>query len=209
MSSETRFVVEKGNRSDVDELAELYDALNDHFASRINYPGWIKGIYPIRDTAEKAIAEGSLFVCREGGDLAGSVVLNHVPEAAYAKTVWPTRAEYDEIVVVRTLAVHPRCFKKGVALRLLKFAENYAVGHEQKAIRLDVFTGNTPAIALYEKFGFRYVDTVDLELGIPELQYFRLYELPCRNDALPMRVAATPTSGDIIFNGLDNIEKSL
>ena len=65
------YVIEKGTTSDVEELEILYDALNDHLARTVNYPGWIKGIYPVRETAEYAIAEGSLFVLRIDGLIAG------------------------------------------------------------------------------------------------------------------------------------------
>ncbi|BCJ94458.1 hypothetical protein acsn021_20270 [Anaerocolumna cellulosilytica] len=35
-------VIEKGNESDIEELALLYDELNDYLAKGINYPGWKK-----------------------------------------------------------------------------------------------------------------------------------------------------------------------
>jgi len=41
---------------------------------------------------------------------------------------------------------------------------------------LDVYEGNIPAIKLYEKCGFKYMDTVDLGLGRYGLNWFRLYE---------------------------------
>ena len=45
-----------------------------------------------------------------------------------------------------------------------------------KAIRLDVYEQNTPAIRLYEKNGFQYITTVDLGLGDYGLHKFHLYE---------------------------------
>jgi len=48
---------------------------------------------------------------------------------------------------------------------------------EIKTIRLDVSIHNTPAISLYEKCGYKYVGTVDLGLNIPELVWFKLYEI--------------------------------
>lgn len=38
-------VIEKGVHADIDELAQLYDDLNDFLDSDINHPGWIKGVY--------------------------------------------------------------------------------------------------------------------------------------------------------------------
>ena len=45
-----------------------------------------------------------------------------------------------------------------------------------RALRLDVYEGNLPAIRLYESAGFRYVDTVSLGLEEIGLDRFRLYE---------------------------------
>lgn len=47
----------------------------------------------------------------------------------------------------------------------------------------DVYEGNIPAINLYEKCGFKYIDTVDLGLGNYGLNWFRLYEkLLCNHE---------------------------
>ena len=46
-----KFIIEPGTYADIDELEKLYNELNDYLAATINYPGWIKGIYPIREDA--------------------------------------------------------------------------------------------------------------------------------------------------------------
>ncbi len=171
------YVVERGTTNDVDELEILYDELNDHLSRTVNYPGWIKGIYPIRETAEKVIAEGSLFVLKIDGLIAGSIVLGHTPEAAYEGADWSVRASGREVVVVRTLVTHPRSMRQGVAGRLMAFAKEYAVSLSAKTIRLDVSVDNLPAIELYERSGYKYVGTVDLGLPYKHLKWFRLYEM--------------------------------
>ena len=45
-----------------------------------------------------------------------------------------------------------------------------------RALRLDVFEENAPAIALYEKKGFERRTRVDLGLGITGLKWFYLCE---------------------------------
>lgn len=51
------------------------------------------------------------------------------------------------------------------------------MGNIDWLIRLDVYKNNDTSINLYKKCGFKYVDTVDLGIGIPELVWFKLYEL--------------------------------
>ena len=170
-------VIEKGRLSDLDELEVLYNSLNDHFESGINYPGWIKHIYPVRDTAQEGIDSGNLFVLKVNGVIVGSIILNHEPEKAYEEVEWGTGVPYSNVFVIHTLVVHPAFFKKGIGKQLMDFARNYAEIQNIKSIRLDVAENNFPAISLYEKCGYKYIGTVDLGLDYAHLKWFRLYEL--------------------------------
>lgn len=170
-------IIEKATFDDVDELEALYNDLNDYFVATKNYPGWIKDVYPIRETAEQGISEQTLFVLRIDGAIAGSIILNHHDEEAYHQVKWGFESDYSDVIVIHTLAIHPHFMKKGVASKMMNFAEHYAVEQGMKAIRLDTSVDNLPAIMLYEKLGYRYIGTVDLGLNVPGLVWFRLYEL--------------------------------
>ena len=93
------FIIEPGSLADIDELERLYDELNDHLSATINYPGWIKGIYPVRENAAAGVDDNSLFVARCDGRIAGSVILDHQPEKAYENIVWKIDADYSYIFV--------------------------------------------------------------------------------------------------------------
>lgn len=170
-------MIEKGSLENLDELEKLYNELNDYFSAHTNYPGWIKGVYPIRQTAIDGIKDDSLFVLKIGNQIAGSIILNHLPEEAYHQVVWNTPDEYENIFVIHTLVVHPRFLKQGIGEKLLTFAKEYSIQKEIRSIRLDVSVNNLPAIALYEKMEYRHIGTVDLGLGYEHLKWFRLYEL--------------------------------
>lgn len=167
---------EQGLASDIDEVAQLYDDLNDALAQGDNHPGWKKGIYPTRQTADDGIQEGNLYVARHRGAIVGSVILRHTPEPAYRGANWQIEADDDQVLVVYTFAVHPDCRRQGVGELLMQSVIRHGIASGARAIRLDVTTGNTPAIRLYEKCGFRYIDTVDLGLGEYGLPWFGLYE---------------------------------
>jgi len=170
-------MIQKATLEDIDELETLYNELNDHFSLITNYPGWIKGIYPVRQTAIDGIEDNSLFVCRVDGKIAGSVILNHHPEEAYHQVQWQTPDQYQNIFVIHTLVVHPYFFKQGIGEKLMDFAKQQAIARGIKSIRLDVSVNNMPAIRLYEKMEYKYVGTVDLGLEYEHLKWFRLYEL--------------------------------
>lgn len=168
--------IRKGTAGDIAALAALYDTLNDYLEQHTNYPGWRKGIYPTQEDARQGISENALFVAQVGGEIAGTFILRHRPEEAYALADWKTELAYSEIFVIYTLAVHPRYLHRGVGKTIMEFICAYAAQEGAKALRLDVYERNLPAIRLYEGMGFQYVDTVDLGYGMYGLDRFRLYQ---------------------------------
>ena len=163
---------------DLDELERLYDNLNDYLAGHINYPGWKKGIYPIREDAEAGIKEQSLFVAveKESQRIAGSLILRHKQEDAYKSVEWQSALEDSEVFVIYTFVIAPEYQHCGIGQMLLEFADEYARKNNAKALRLDVYEKNVPAIRLYKKCGFKYIGTVSLGLEKFGLDWFDLYE---------------------------------
>ncbi|MGF6906379.1 GNAT family N-acetyltransferase [Fusobacterium sp. PH5-44] len=171
-----KYNVSLGTSEDLDELTNLYDDLYDYFQSTTNYSGWIKGIYPIRETAEAGINDGTLFLMRENSQIVGSIILNNIPEDAYSQVKWQLNLDYNKILVIRTFVIHPQFLRNGFGKKLLEFAEELAIYNKIKSIRLDVAENNFPAISLYEKIGYKYIGTVDLGLPYEHLKWFKLYE---------------------------------
>ena len=171
-----KFIIEPGTSTDIDELEKLYNELNDYLAATINYPGWIKGIYPVRENAVAGIEDNTLFVVRHNGKIVGSVIIDHHPDEAYNNVKWKVDVDYSRIFVIRTFVVHPSFLKMGIGRALMDYSFELAQQSGIKSIRLDVYENNLPAIALYEKCGFEYIDTVDLGLGHYGLEWFKLYE---------------------------------
>ena len=75
------FVLGKAN--DIDELEQLYNDLNDYLAKGVNYPGWIKGIYPVRQNAIDEVKNNNLYVAKHNGKIIGSIILSNEPEPEY------------------------------------------------------------------------------------------------------------------------------
>jgi ribosomal protein S18 acetylase RimI-like enzyme len=168
--------IELGKEKDIDELEQLYNDLNDYLEKEVNYPGWKKGVYPIRQNAIDGVKQGNLYVAKYNGQIVGSLILSHEPEPAYYKVKWNFECDYSDVFVVYTFVVHPNFLKCGVGKALIDFSIEHSIKSQVKLIRLDVYEGNIPAIKLYEKCGFKYIDTVDLGLGNYGLNWFKLYE---------------------------------
>jgi ribosomal-protein-alanine acetyltransferase len=76
------------------------------------------------------------------GELAGYVLI------ALSKGVRSAR--------IYSIAVDPRFVRRGIGAALIAAAEKFARRHMREAVTLEVRYDNTPAIALYEKCGFRH-----------------------------------------------------
>jgi ribosomal protein S18 acetylase RimI-like enzyme len=169
-------VIEVGTERDIDELENLYNELNDYLKQTVNYPGWIKGVYPIRQTAIDGVRASTLYVARSSGKIVGSIILNNKAEVAYNEVEWEIECDHSEVFVIHTFVVHPKFMKYGVGKALIDFCHKKAMLANVKAIRLDVYEGNTPAIQLYERCGYVYMGTVDLGLRQYGLEWFKLYQ---------------------------------
>jgi len=66
----------------------------------------------------------------------------------------PWESENSSASCIHRLAVHPDYQGKGMGKRLLQFAENKALHDGSTSIRLDVYSANPTAVAIYEKAGY-------------------------------------------------------
>lgn len=162
--------------NDIEAIEHLYNDLNDYLETHVNYPRWKKGVYPIREDAEEALANGTLYVAIIDGKVAGTVVYSDEQEDAYRAIDW--QIEFDvPILTICKLAVHPMYFGCGVGKALLDYAVCIGKQRDAKAIRLDVYEKNLPAIRLHEKCGFKYMGLVDLGLEeIYGLKWYKVFE---------------------------------
>lgn len=168
--------IEFGTKTDLDDIEQLYNDVNDALEAGVNYPGWKKGIYPTREDAAAGIDNHNLFVARSGSKIAGSIILNHEPDSDFHSVKWQYSGDYSSVFVVHTFVVHPTFSKLGIGVTLLNFAESLGQQNSIKAIRLAVYEKNLPAIRLYERCGYQYICTFDLGFGCYGLDWFKLYE---------------------------------
>lgn len=116
-------------------------------------------------------------MCLEEGQLVGAVVLNENPDGRYEAGEWTRDLAPGEYLIIHTLAVSTQCSRTGIGGKIVDLCIEYAKAQHYKAIRLDAVPGNLPAIHLYQKKGFTFAGTKDLERNIPDIPVFNLYEL--------------------------------
>lgn len=168
--------IRRAVEADLDGVGKLYEDVCDYLDAHGNYPGWKKGIYPVRRDAERGMMANALYVARIGERTVGTVILTHEPEDGYGNGKWLTEDDYRRIYVVHTLAVHPDFLKCGIGTELLVFAERVAREEQCVSIRLDVVKDNIPAERLYQKCGYQWAGTVSLGYEAYGLPWYQLYE---------------------------------
>lgn len=169
--------VRKSTMEDLQALAELYDKAVLHLTQTVNYPKWQYGVYPCRDSVEKAIRQGVQYQCADGGKVVGGLILNEDPQGAYERGEWQHDLNTGEFLVIHTLATDPDAFGKGVATQMVRYCIDHAKKAGYQALRVDVVPENFPARRLYEKLGFTFAGEKDLLRNIKEIPTFLLYEL--------------------------------
>ncbi len=130
--------------------------------------------YPDRDSIERDLKTETLFAYRDGDLILGIVVLNETQDEEYSEIDWLSD-DHSRNLVVHRLAVDPSHQGKGIARRLMDFAENYAREHAYNSIRLDTFSQNPRNQRFYTNRG--YTDLGPVFLKYKKEHPYYCYEL--------------------------------
>lgn len=120
-------------------------------------------IYPAEPHHAADIAAGTLWLLEDGGRLIGSLVLDETLDPLWEGLDW--QLNEGRIAAVHRLMIHPSEQGRGLAKLCMEFAEARAGMKGFSALRLDTFTQNPAAVALYEKRGFRRCGTAQMRKG--------------------------------------------
>ncbi len=150
---------------DVAAVAAIYDKLTAREAAGLGCTGWKSGIYPTRETAERALADGELYVMESDGKIVASARLNGVQDPAYARCVWQYDAPPEQVFVLHTLTVDPDCAGGGIGREFLQFYEAMAASLGKPYLRMDTNVHNLPARTFYGRHGYREAGVVPCEFN--------------------------------------------
>ena len=160
--------IRKAEEKDLPAVARLYDAIHDAEASGAVTTGWLRGVYPVRATAEAALARGDLFVLEEDGAVRGAALINSLQVDVYAGAPWEFPAGDDEVCVLHTLVIDPAAAGRGLGTRFVRFYEDLARRSGRPELRIDTNARNGAARGLYRKLGYREIAVVPTTFnGIP------------------------------------------
>ncbi|MFT6243834.1 MAG: GNAT superfamily N-acetyltransferase [Salibacteraceae bacterium] len=153
-------MISKGELHELDAILKLTRACGKHMRDN-GIDQWDEN-YPDRTSLLNDLNSETLFVYREDGVVLGIVVLNESQDEEYAEIKWSTN-DADRNIVVHRLAVHPDQQGKGIARKIMDFAEVYAKDQGYNAIRLDTFSQNPRNQKFYTNRGYTDLGPVYLK----------------------------------------------
>lgn len=164
-------IIRKATEKDIDAVETLYDEIHTSEEENKQQIGWIRGIYPIRTTAEMALKRDDLFVLEENGEICGTGIINSIQVDDYRYGNWQHKVSDDQICVLHTLVISPACAGKGYGRMFIEFYEKYALEHGCLELRIDTNAKNIIARSIYKKYGYVEVGIVPTDFnGIPGIQ---------------------------------------
>ena len=150
----------KAAMHDAAAIAAIYEEIHTAEEAGQARIGWVRGVYPVRKTAEDAIARGEMFVEEAEGRIVAAAKINQSQEEAYAHAPWQYEAPEAEVMVLHTLVVSPSVRGAGYGTKFVTFYEQYALKHGCRYLRMDTNEKNQAARSLYKKLGYREAGVV-------------------------------------------------
>lgn len=153
-------MIRKATDKDIDAVASIYSDIHIEEETGHACIGWDRNIYPTRETAEKAIDAGDLFVMEEDGKIVASAIINQRQVPCYRDARWKYDAKDNEVMVLHTLTVDPAQGKNGYGRAFVQFYEDYALAHGCHYLRMDTNERNVRARHMYARLGYEEVGIV-------------------------------------------------
>lgn len=179
--------IRKATQEDIPAIAAIYDEIHDREAAGETTTGWFRNVYPVRKTAEDAVARGDMFVQEIGGQaggradggsraddsqsgncIVGTGIINQIQVDVYADGEWQYPAEDNEVMVLHTLIISRKTEERGLGKQFLAYYEAFALENGCRYLRLDTNARNKAARAFYKKHGYTEIGIVPTVFnGIP------------------------------------------
>ena len=123
---------------DIKRIVEIANACADHMISKGIFQ-WDKD-YPNKETFKTDLDQGTLFTIEDKHEILGCICISLNIDEFYKSVKWIT--ETNKNVYVHRLAIHPQYQGRGLALKLMNYANEFAIQNNCESIRLDTFSGN-------------------------------------------------------------------
>ena len=164
-------VIRKATEADIEAVAMLYEEIHTAEETGKQTIGWVRGVYPVRATAEMAVKRNDLFVLEDAGIICGAGIINQTQDDSYRQAQWKYAAADDQVCVLHTLVISPKHSGKGYGRAILEFYEQYARETDCMELRIDTNVKNTAARTMYGRHGYDEIGIVPTQFnGIADVK---------------------------------------
>jgi ribosomal protein S18 acetylase RimI-like enzyme len=108
--------------------------------------------------AKNDIENNTVFLYKQNEVCLGMIVLDTDQDPEYKSVEW--MAASHKPLVAHRLMVHPNWRNQGIAKQILTFAEHYAQENGFTSLRLDVYSENQEAVALYNNLNYKQLGEI-------------------------------------------------
>lgn len=154
-------MIRKATEKDISQIVAIYDAIHDAEENGTMCVGWMRKVYPTKDSAVEALQRNDLFVYDKDGTVYGSAIINKIQLDCYEQAKWTIKADDEDVMVLHTLTISPSSAHQGIGREFIAFYESYARDNDAKVLRIDTQEKNVVARHFYAKLGFRETDIIN------------------------------------------------
>ena len=144
------------NDKDIIRVLEITNACANHMINQ-NIFQWDEN-YPSQEAFKEDVQNNSLYVIEINNDILGCLCISAKIDDVYKNVKWLTLNERN--IYLHRLAIHPDHQGKGLALKLMSYAEEFTIQKGYKSIRLDTFSGNPKNNKFYNLQGYTKLEKI-------------------------------------------------
>jgi GNAT superfamily N-acetyltransferase len=141
-------------KAEMSETSQIWEILQQAILRRKQDGSdqWQDG-YPNPDVVQNDIEKGVGFVLLEGETIIGysAVIMNYEPAYDDIRGQWLTN---DDFVVIHRVAISEDYLGKGLAKKIIKYVEEFALQNDIYSIKADTNFDNIPMIKIFENMGY-------------------------------------------------------
>ena len=148
--------IELATLNELDRVKEIAEACAKNMIEN-NIFQW-NDKYPSREIFKDDIKNKSLYVSKINQEVVGCIMFSFRKDDVYKTVNWITEDEYN--LYIHRLAVDPIFQKRGIARKMMDFAEDFAKSNNYISVRLDTFSQNPRNNKFYKSRGYNKLDDV-------------------------------------------------
>ena len=149
-------------RAKISDAFEIWQILKDAIQRRKEDGSnqWQDG-YPNMDVVKNDIERKIGFVLTRNDNIIGytAIIINDEPDYINIEGKWLTNQEF---MVYHRVAISKKFLAKGMAKKMMKLIEEYALSKNIYSLKADTNHDNIPMLKIFEKMGYSFCGTVHI-----------------------------------------------